>query len=117
MAPPVWVFALALGAPVLGALGALGLKLGAKDLSYNPLSFFRNRFVFWGLAGYGLASVLSLVALKFAELSFVYPMAALSYVFVALLSQWFLGERMNAQKWLGILLIIAGVTAIGFGSA
>jgi len=50
-----------------------------------------------------------LTALTWADLSFVLPAAALDYVLLALLSQWFLHENVTVTRWLGILLITAGV--------
>jgi drug/metabolite transporter (DMT)-like permease len=117
VATPLWAIALALFAQVIGSFGALGLKLGARHFSLRPLALLRNYYLMGGLAGYGGSSVLVLIALKHGELSVIYPMVALTYVFVALLSQWLLKERMTVPKWIGICLILAGVSAIGLGSA
>ena len=43
-------------------------------------------------------------------------MLALVYVWVSLLSMFFLKEKMNKTKWLGVILIILGVTLIGLGA-
>jgi multidrug transporter EmrE-like cation transporter len=117
MATPLWAIALMLSAQVIGALGAIGLKVGADRFSLNPLKLVRNPAVFFGLMGYGLAVILGLIALKAGELSVIYPMVSFVHVLVPLFSVWFLKEKMNFWKWSGIGLIIAGVSAIGLGSA
>jgi drug/metabolite transporter (DMT)-like permease len=58
-----------------------------------------------------------LTALTWADLTFVLPAAALDYVLLALLSQWFLQEHVTVTRWLGILLITAGVGFVTRGPA
>ena len=65
---------------------------------------------------YGISTILFIPALKGGELSVLYPFVALAYIWVSLLSVKFLGEKMNKVKWLGIALIILGVSFIGLGS-
>jgi uncharacterized membrane protein len=60
--------------------------------------------------------LLFIPALKGGDLSVLYPFVALAYIWVSLLSVKFLGEKMNKFKWLGIALIIIGVSFIGIGS-
>jgi uncharacterized membrane protein len=117
MATPLWAIGLMIASQVIGAFAALGLKLGSGRFSLNPFRLLRNYYLIGGLAGYVGATVLGLAALRAGELSVIYPMVATVYIFVAFLSKWFLRERMNAAKWLGIACIIAGVAAIGLGSA
>ena len=49
------------------------------------------------------------------EVSVLYPLLAMSYVWVSLLSIWFLGEVMTSVKWMGVMGIILGVSFIGIG--
>jgi drug/metabolite transporter (DMT)-like permease len=56
-----------------------------------------------------------LIAFRGGELSVLYPLIALSYVWVAILSKIFLGDMMNPFKWAGIIFIMAGVSLIGIG--
>ena len=58
-----------------------------------------------------------LTALTWADLTFVLPAAALDYVLLALLSQFFLHENVTVMRWLGILLITAGVGFVTRGPA
>jgi drug/metabolite transporter (DMT)-like permease len=52
-----------------------------------------------------------LTALSWADLTFVLPATAIGYVFMALLSVFFLHEHVSIYRWAGILLI---TTAVGF---
>jgi len=50
-----------------------------------------------------------ILAVSKAELSFVYPFMALSYVLVALFSLFLFKEDVTALRWLGIIVICVGV--------
>ncbi len=69
-----------------------------------------------GLAVYGLGAVLMIVALKHGELSVLYPLISLSYVWVAILSVLLFHESMPAPKIAGICIIMAGVATLGKGA-
>ena len=74
----------------------------------------------WVVAGIILllgffASYLS--ALSWADLTFVLPSTAISYVIVALLSRFWLHEHITVFRWLGILLIVCGVGFVANGPA
>jgi drug/metabolite transporter (DMT)-like permease len=51
--------------------------------------------------------------LRDEELSVVYPVISLTYVWVAGLSIWLFGESVNLPKILGVLVIVAGVAVLG----
>lgn len=55
-------------------------------------------------------------ALKLADLSFVLPLTALSYLLGALLAKYFLHEDVSPAKWIGTLVITLGVVIVGLGS-
>ncbi|MBI2664008.1 EamA family transporter [Candidatus Woesearchaeota archaeon] len=102
---------------VLVAFGALFFKLGSAKFSLNVFQQLRNYKLMLGVFFYMLPMPFYLWALKNADLAIVFPINALTYVWVALLSQKFLGERMNRFKWLGIAAIVIGVAAIGYSAA
>lgn len=95
--------------------GQLFMKAGVKDLSMDAL--LTNYTLAIGLFFYILGAVLLVVALKYGELSVIYPLLGLSYVWVSLLSpRFFATDSMNLEKWFGVVVIIGGVYAIGRGS-
>ena len=87
-------------------------KLAAEGLIFN-LSLIYNYHLFIGLFLYAIAAVLLILALKRGELSVIYPMIAVSYLLVVILSYFIFGESINLFRWLGILLIFAGVAVLG----
>jgi uncharacterized membrane protein len=54
-------------------------------------------------------------ALRDGELSILYPIIALTYVWVTILSVLFFHESMNAFKLLGVAVVVTGVTVLGRG--
>ena len=72
----------------------------------------------WMWAGLGMMSLAFfclLVLLSRANVSFVVPVTALSYVMAALGGRFFLGERVSANRWLGVCLVCLGVALVWAG--
>lgn len=116
MTTQLWAIGLVVVATLVGAFGPIFLKkASAKKLS-RLKSLATNYNLFAGVSLYAIGTILFIPALKGGELSVLYPFVALNYVWVSLLSVKFLGEKMNRIKWLGILLILIGVSFIGIGS-
>jgi drug/metabolite transporter (DMT)-like permease len=66
-----------------------------------------------GLALYGIGAMMMVMALQHGELSVLYPIISLSYVWVAILSVLVFHEQVNAFRIGGIAVIIAGVAVLG----
>jgi drug/metabolite transporter (DMT)-like permease len=56
-----------------------------------------------------------MTALSFADLTFVLPATAVSYVIMTLLSIFWLHEHVSLQRWAGIGLIVIGVGLVAGG--
>ncbi|MEM4239782.1 MAG: EamA family transporter [Candidatus Woesearchaeota archaeon] len=104
------------GGPILFKKGSATFSLDPRKILKNPLILFRNYYVLLGCLLYSISSFIFIPALRGGELSVLYPLVSLSYIWVSLLSVKFLGERMNLTKITGIALIIIGVSLIGIGS-
>lgn len=98
---------------VFTAIGQVFLKTGVDTITTLVSAF--NFFLIIGFILYGAALVLLLKAYKHGELSVLYPVIALSYVWVVLLSNLLLGESLNLWKIFGVAVIFVGVTLIGIG--
>ncbi|HXJ93267.1 MAG TPA: EamA family transporter [Terriglobia bacterium] len=71
---------------------------------------------FWvGVALLALNFFALLALLSWANVSFVIPATALSYVTGAFAARLMLGERLTPLRWAGILLVAAGVAMVTFG--
>ena len=67
-----------------------------------------------GYCLYGLNTLLMALALKGRELSRLYPIIALTYVWVTMLSLVLLpGEHMNFFRASGVAFIVIGVSVLG----
>ena len=96
------------------ATGTLFLKFSSNQLKEDVKKLYYN-FHFWmGLFLYVFASIIFLFALESQDLSTLYPLTSLSYVWVSLLSMKFLGESMTKNKWSGISFIFLGIILITF---
>jgi len=106
-----------------GAIGDIFLTQGMK--SFGDLSAMNLRQIFetvlkaltnWRLIlGTAMQAVyfgLWLAVLSWEDLSVALPLQALSYIVVAFLAQWFLGENVSPMRWAGISLVCVGVVLI-----
>jgi len=107
---------------VFGSIGdsflARGMRdVGAIDVHHAATIFFAlgNIWVIFGiifLLGF-MSSYMT--ALSFADLTFVLPATAVSYVIMTLLSIFWLHEHVSLQRWAGIGLIVIGVGLVAGG--
>ena len=88
--------------PMMSASGGLDL-----------LALATNYAMWLGLACYGISTVLLVLALRDGELSLLYPVISLTYVWVILLGAFVFHEAINVYKASGVLLICSGVTLLG----
>lgn len=110
-----WTIGLVVIGTVIGAYGSLYLKYGSADLHFSFKKLITNFKLYIGVILYGLATIFFLVALKFEDLSILYPFCALAYVWIVILSLKYLKESMNFYKWFGIATIVLGTVLIGLG--
>lgn len=103
-------------ATIIGSFGALLLKKGSGEFSLNIIKIINNKNVVFGVIIYVISAIFFLAGLRNGELSVLYPLVATSYIWTSLLSIYFLKEKMNKWKWIGVVLIIIGISFIGFGS-
>jgi drug/metabolite transporter (DMT)-like permease len=114
-APLLRSVGLVLAASFIGSFGAVFLKLGAAHTSRNILSFLNWRLGA-GVALFLASSAFYVMGIKGGQLSILYPVVALGYIWTVLWARLFFGEPFTARKFLGLGLIIAGVALVGFGA-
>ena len=106
---------LVLGASVIGSFGAVFLKLGSHHINGNPLSFLNSRLIL-GVALYVGSSIFYAFGIRNGQLSVLYPMVSVGYIWTLFWSRLFFGEAFTREKFLGIGLILTGVFFVGMGS-
>lgn len=109
---PFWPVLAAMLCALTGSMGQLLFKAGSASVGISLLSWLTNWRVLAGFSLYGISAIGFVVVLKHGQLSLLYPVIATSYVWVTLLSVWFLGEKANMYHWVGIALILSGVAII-----
>lgn len=97
---------------ILGSIGSLFLKLSTRNLSFHPKKLLTNKFLILGGLLYVVASIIFVWALSASQLSILYPIVALSYIWTLLLAHKYLNEKISTNKWIGVIFIIIGVVLI-----
>jgi drug/metabolite transporter (DMT)-like permease len=110
------VIALSLGETAL-ARGMKQAARGGGDWMAQALAVVRNGWILAGVALLGLHLALYLLALRRTDLSFALPLTAASYPLSALLARFYLREDVGTARWVGTLLITAGVAIVAFSEA
>jgi len=101
---------------ILGAAAQVLMKTGANQISHpGLLGMITNLPLLGGYCLYGISTVLLVIALKDGELSLLYPVIALTYVWVTVLSFLVFHDQINRWKLVGIVLIVSGVAVLGKG--
>lgn len=85
------------------------LKLGSGQNPVNP-------YLFGGIVAYGLSTIFYIVVLGKFNLSVAYPIIiGLTILATTIAGAYFLGEKVEATQWLGIGLMLSGISAIASG--
>jgi drug/metabolite transporter (DMT)-like permease len=109
-----------LACTLLVAMAQYLIKLGANRLSHaglvaTAIGIFTIPTLFAGYCLYGIFTVLFVYALRHGELSILYPLIALSYVWVTITGVVAFHEVMNPLRVTGLVVIVAGVAVLGWG--
>lgn len=100
----------------IGSFGAVFLKAGAVRLERNFAALIANWRLIAGIALFCLSSVFFVFGLKHGELSVLYPIVSLGYIWTLLWSRLFFGEELTKSKIAGLALILIGVLFVGLGT-
>ena len=55
-----------------------------------------------------------LMLMSKSDISFLWPLTGLSFVFATFAAIWFLGERVSPARWIGVILIMIGAAFISY---
>lgn len=110
-------------AEVCTSIGQLCFKrsinnLGGNSSQFSPAKpfFFRKLLVkpmLWaGIISMVLGLTSWISALSIGDLSIVYPLGSIQYVFILFASHFFLGETISRMKLIGTVLVILGIIFI-----
>lgn len=112
------------GVALLGPIGDSLLSRGMKQVGglslHHPSAIILSVLNPWVALGIVLllgffASYMT--ALSWADLTYVLPATSIGYVLLALIARFVLHEQISLLRWMGILLISAGVGFVATGPA
>jgi drug/metabolite transporter (DMT)-like permease len=86
--------------------------MGMRQIIDTVLKLLTNWRLILGTAMQAVYFGLWLAVLSWEDLSVALPLQALSYIVVAFLAQWYLGENVSPLRWAGICLIFIGVVLV-----
>jgi len=106
---------------LLGAIAQILLKNGTLQqkgdgMADIVIAISSNSHMFAGYALYGVSALLMIAALKYGELSILYPIIAMTYVWVTILSVLIYAETVSLLKFVGLASIVTGVAVLGLSS-
>jgi drug/metabolite transporter (DMT)-like permease len=115
-------FATLAGVVIFGSLGDVCLKHGMAAFPQITITNWPVVFlaIFNPKVALGIALLIGffacyLSALSFADLTYVLPATSVGYIGMALLARFLLNEHVSPLRWLGIVLIAAGVGFVAGG--
>ena len=73
-----------------------------------------NPEILLGVFFEALFFVCLLVLMSKSDISFLWPLTALSFVFATLAAIWFLHEQVSPVRWVGVVLIMVGAAFISY---
>jgi drug/metabolite transporter (DMT)-like permease len=107
---------------LLNAFAQLGLKAATRvsgplladdaGLMNRALQLVAVPSLWYALTAYGVSVVVWIVGLSRVPVSQAYPMLSLGYVLNIGLAWWLFGEIPNAQRVIGVGVIVAGVVLV-----
>ena len=104
-------FFLILLSSLLSSLSDLFLKQGSKNILNFSLLWKDSKFLL-GILFSVLSFIPFVIALIFTDLSLAYPLKALSFIWVIILSKLYLHEELDKEKILASILILGGVVLL-----
>ena len=116
-------FLLVVCCTIIGAAAQVLIKKGAGALGPSPtmvqtaLAMLLTPALFAGYSMYGVSTILLVLALRHGQLSLLYPVFAMTYVWVTILSVVVFHESMNVFKLAGIAVIVGGIAVLGMGKS
>jgi uncharacterized membrane protein len=110
---------------VCESIGVVLLKKGINQIgdmqSVTAAEIFRvvkagltSHTIWLGILFEALFFIGLLVLLSKSDISFLWPLTGLSFVFSTIAAMWFLGESVSTTRWFGVALIVVGAGFISY---
>jgi len=99
----------------IGSIGMGFLKKASKDLHKGFLHIISVNAAL-GVALFMLSSIFYLAGIRNGQISVLFPMVSLSYVWALFWARLVFKEPLTKQKFAGLGLVLIGVVFLGLGS-
>jgi len=100
----------------VGSFGTIFLKAGADKLERSVKGVLTNWRLPLGVMIYLTSFAMYTVAVKTGELTILYPMVSLGYLWTLIWSRLIFKEPLTQNKFIGIGLILFGVVVLNLGN-
>jgi len=114
------------------AFGVIALKKGIGEIKIQYVArensipkwknvlelvgnWFANKNVLLGLLLETIFFILLQYLLGQRDVSFIWPLTAVSFIMTTLAAQFILHEKVNALRWSGVMVIVIGAALISYG--
>lgn len=104
---------------LLTSFGQVAQKLAVSDWRVRPTGLggkLRSPWLWAACLSMGLGLLVWLAVLQRLEAGVAYSMLSLNFVLVTLVARYLFREAADGRHWLGVVLIVAGVIAMGVSS-
>jgi drug/metabolite transporter (DMT)-like permease len=101
----------------IGSFGAVFLKIGAEHMKGAIWRVVTNYWLATGVVLYLASSVFYIMGVAQGQLTVLYPMVSLGYIWTILWARLFFKEPFTISKIGGLVMIIFGVALINLGNA
>lgn len=112
---PLSSILLVLVAAFIGSIGMALLKLGAGRLKFTFQALLTNWALAAGVVMFLLSSVFFVLGIRRGELTVLYPMVSLGYVWALLWAKLFFNEKMTRTKFTGLSMVMCGILLLFIG--
>lgn len=114
---PIYFFIILAYAAIMG-FSQIILSNASKEISKNLLkkniffSIISSNWLIWGIVFYIIALIFWLWILSKVDLRYAYPIASTSVIFAAIASSYQMGFFPSLNFWVGLILVIFGLTLV-----
>jgi drug/metabolite transporter (DMT)-like permease len=91
-------------------------QISVSEIARVARSVLTNGKILGGTALEAMFYAALLYMLSKSEVSFIWPLTSLGFIFTTLAAQFFMHEKVAPTRWAGVLLIAAGVCLISYSA-
>jgi drug/metabolite transporter (DMT)-like permease len=91
-----------------------GKAVGIAEIARVVKAGLTSPQILLGVFFEALFFVCLLILMSQSDISFIWPLTGLSFVFATLAAMWFLHEQVSSVRWAGVVLVMIGAALISY---